>query len=88
MIFKTVTSLTLIAALAISQVTAQEGTNQPGVQATNSDSNPTVETYDGGESGNAKWGLYGGWGYPGYSSYYGWGYPGYRYWGWGNSYGW
>ncbi|KAF9135963.1 hypothetical protein BGW39_009937 [Mortierella sp. 14UC] len=83
--FKTVTSLAVIAALAITQVTAQQDTNQPGVQGADSNSNPTVEAYNGGESDNAKWGWYGGWGYP---SYYGWGYPGYRYWGWGHHYGW
>lgn len=71
MMLKTVTSLTLVAALVVSQVAAQD-TQQAGTQSAGS--SPTVEAYDADIGDNTKW-------YPG-----GWGYPRYYGWGWGNPY--
>ncbi|KAG9069914.1 hypothetical protein KI688_009239 [Linnemannia hyalina] len=70
MMLKTITSLALVAALAISQVAAQD-TQQAGTQSTGS--GPTVEAYDADIGDNTKW-YPGGWGYWGYPRYYGWGY--------------
>ncbi|KAG0045036.1 hypothetical protein BGZ89_005782, partial [Linnemannia elongata] len=72
---KTLISLALIAALAVSHVVAQD-TQQAGPQSAGS--NPTVEAYDADLGDNTKW-------YPGWGGYYGWGWgnPYWRYHGWG-----
>ncbi|KAG0315312.1 hypothetical protein BGZ97_008383 [Linnemannia gamsii] len=76
MMLKSVTSLAVIAALAISQVVAQD-TQSAG-------SNPTVEAYDADIGDNTKWypGGWYSWGYPYNQWGWGWGNPYYR-WGYG-----
>lgn len=66
MMLKTVTSLALVAVLAVSQVAAQQASTQ------STGSGPTVEAYDADIGDNTKW-YPGGWGYWGYPRYYGWG---------------